>query len=292
MIAQSLPSPRFLVDVFSLIKPRITLLTIITTLVGIRLTSMAISTPKMLITLFGTACLVGGANALNMFMERDIDLLMKRTQNRPLPGQRLTPDFVLGFGSLLIGISIPLLTSYVNPLTGLLGALSLVSYLLFYTPLKRKSSLAVWVGAVPGAMPPVLGWSAATGSLNATAWVLFGIIFFWQIPHFYAIGLFRKEEYAKAGFKIYTLEATSQAIYRQIVLFTLITVATSLLLVPLKIGGSLYYFAAIFLGVLFLGAAILKNKNSSLEVWAKRLFMVSLIYLTGLFGVLFFQGGN
>jgi protoheme IX farnesyltransferase len=173
----------------------------------------------------------------------------------------------------------------------MLGALSLVSYLLFYTPLKRKTSLAVWVGAVPGAMPPVLGWSAATGSLDPAAWVLFAIIFFWQIPHFYAIGLFRKEEYAKAGFKIYTLEASSQAIHRQIILFTLVCVGTSLLLIPLQAGGKIYTIASILLGGLFLGSAIFRNKKLPLEAWAKKLFFVSLIYLSGIFGVLFFEGG-
>ncbi|MCE9624401.1 MAG: heme o synthase [Deltaproteobacteria bacterium] len=291
MNAQAQLSTNSLVDVVTLVKPRITLLTLITAGAGIYLAPGSASWRVILIALIGIALLVGGANALNMFIERDSDLLMKRTQNRPLPGKRLSPEFVLGFGSLLIGVSIPLLTYYVNSLTGALGALSLVSYVLFYTPLKRKSSLALLVGAVPGAMPPLLGWTAVTGAIGLPALVLFAIIFFWQIPHFLAIGLFRKEEYARAGIRIYTLDASDSEILWQIVMNTVALVAVSLLLIPLHVAGLLYLVTSLFLGGAFLGYALLGFKRGLTEAWAKRLFLISLFYLTGLFSVLFFDGG-
>src|SRR5436190_24242288 len=198
MISASTLNRSVALDVFTLIKPRITLLTLITALAGMWLAPGEKNLSLVLTTLCGTALLVGGANALNMFLERDTDLLMTRTQNRPLPGKRLSPDFVMGFGALLIGISVPLLIYRVNPLTGILGALSLASYLLFYTPLKRKTAYALLIGAVPGAMPPLLGWTAVTGSLGWPGIVLFAIIFLWQVPHFLAISIFRKEEYKRA----------------------------------------------------------------------------------------------
>lgn len=279
-----------LVDVVTLVKPRITLLTIITAAAGIHLAPGTADWRLILIACLGIALLVGGANALNMFLERDSDLLMKRTENRPLPGKRLSPDFVLGFGSVLIGISIPLLTYYVNPLTGALGALSLISYVLFYTPLKRRSAAALWVGAIPGAMPPLLGWTAVTGSIGLPALILFAIIFFWQIPHFLAIGLFRKEEYARAGIRIYTLEASDRDILFQIVMNSVALVAVSLLLIPLHVTGLPYLVAALVLGGIFLGYGLLGFRRGINEEWARRLFLISLLYLTLLFLVIFFDG--
>jgi protoheme IX farnesyltransferase len=275
-------------DTFSLIKPRITLLAVITAAVGIHLAPGEMTPDRLLITLLGISLLVGGANALNMFLERDVDLLMTRTKDRPLPGKRLTPDFVLGFGALLIGISIPLLATFVNPLTGALGALSLASYVLFYTPLKRKSSLSLLVGAVPGAMPPLLGWTASEGAVGLPAVVMFGIIFLWQVPHFLAIGLFRREEYARAGFRILTMEKDIGEIRRRIILYTAALVLVSLLLVPLGAAGKIYLATALVLGGIFFGYACLGFKSSDLLRWARRLFSLSLLYLTLLFLVLFF----
>ncbi len=282
----------FLTDVVTLVKPRITLLTLITALAGIHMAPGHASWRTLILALVGIALLVGGANALNMFLERDTDLLMKRTQDRPLPGKRMSPDFVLGFGSVLIGISIPLLTYAVNPLTGALGAVSLISYVLFYTPLKRKSALALWVGAIPGAMPPLLGWTSVTGSIDLPPLILFAIIFFWQIPHFLAIGLFRKEEYARAGIRVYTLEAEDKDILWQIVMNTVALVAVSLLLFPLRVAGELYLATALSLGAAFLGYAALGFRNGLNMEWARRLFFLSLLYLTALFSVLFVDGGQ
>ena len=279
-------------DVITLVKPRITLLTLITACAGLHLAPGNANWALWLHTLIGTAFLVGGANALNMFIERDTDLLMTRTQDRPLPGKRLSPEFVLGFGSLLIGLAVPWLSYFVNPLTGALGALSVVSYVLFYTPLKRKTSLALWVGAVPGAMPPLLGWAAVARSVDLPALILFLIIFFWQVPHFLAIGIFRREEYAKAGIKILTLEKTSRHIKFQSAFYAGLLLPTSVSLYFLKVAGSLYLVTALVLGLVFFIYACLGFRSQNELRWSKRLFLISLVYLTVLYGVLFVDGGG
>jgi protoheme IX farnesyltransferase len=282
----------FFSDSLALVKPRITLLAIITTVVGMVLAPVPISLSKAIFTIVGVSLLVGGASALNMFLERDVDYLMERTRDRPLPGKRLTPEYGLGLGSLLIGISIPLLILYVNPLTGWVGFISLATYVLIYTPLKKRSSLSLWVGAIPGAAPPLLGWTAATASLALPAWVLFGIIFFWQIPHFLAIGTFRREEYARAGFKIFPLKQKPATVKWQMLIFTLVMFPMSLALVPLGYGGRLYFGTALTLNILFFGAALGGLIGKDEEKWGKRIFFVSLIYLTVLFLLMFLDGGS
>lgn len=287
----TLSVPHFFGDAITLLKPRITLLALITTAAGVYLAPTPISLSKLFFTLLGTTFLVGGANALNMFLERDVDLLMERTRNRPLPGKRITPEFGLGFGSILIGISIPLLIYYVNPLTGWVGLLSLGTYLLVYTPLKKKTSLSLWIGAIPGAAPPLLGWAAATGGLALPGWVLFGIIFIWQIPHFLAIGTFRREEYANAGFKIFPLKQRPRTIKFQMVFCTLLLVPISLALVPLGYAGKIYLWTAMILNAAFLGSVLMGIREEDEEKWGKRVFFVSLVYLTLLFLILFIDGG-
>src|SRR5262249_24541460 len=141
--------------------------------------------------LLGTTLVVAGANALNMYLERDVDALMTRTRNRPLPSGRLPAEAALAFGVATSALAIPILTFAVNPLTGGLGAISLIIYVLAYTPLNRRSTSALLVGAVPGAMPPLMGWTAVTGQLDAAGIALFLILFVWQLPHFIAISLFR-----------------------------------------------------------------------------------------------------
>lgn len=289
--ASSLNVSGFVSDSLSLVKPRITLLAMITTVAGMYLAPVPISLSKAILTMIGVSLLVGGAGALNMFLERDVDFLMERTRNRPLPGRRLSPDYGLGLGSLLIGISIPLLIIYVNPLTGWMGFLSLATYVLIYTPLKKRTSLSLWVGAIPGAAPPLLGWTAATDSLSLPAWILFGIIFLWQIPHFLAIGTFRREEYAKAGFKIFPLKQRPETIKIQMVLFSLLLIPVSLALVFLGYAGKIYLGVALFLNLLFFGVVLTGLTKCDEALWGKRVFFVSLIYLTFLFATLFVDGG-
>jgi heme o synthase len=278
-------------DSLALTKPRITLLAIITTAVGMVIAPTHPNLPQTVFALIGVTLLVAGANALNMFLERDIDHLMDRTRLRPLPDKRLSPDYGLGLGSLLIGLSIPMLYFCVNPLSGAVGFLSLATYVLIYTPLKRRSSWSLWVGAIPGAAPPLLGWTAATGQLALPAWILFGIIFFWQIPHFLAIGTFRREEYAAAGFKIFPQKAQPKTIKLQMVLFSLVTVPVSLSLYGVGYAGLFYFWTAVFLNVVFVTAVLWGIGGSEERAWGRRVFLTSLIYLTGLFAVLFIDGG-
>jgi protoheme IX farnesyltransferase len=292
MSTQSLYVPTYFHDAFALVKPRITLLAIITTAAGIYLAPVTPTSSLIFFTMLGTSLLVGGANALNMFLERDVDLLMERTRDRPLPGKRLTPEFGLGFGSVLIGVAVPLLIYYVNPLTGWLGLLSLGTYVLIYTPLKKKTALSLWIGAIPGAAPPLLGWTAATGSLAWPGVILFAVIFFWQIPHFLAIGTFRREEYARAGFKIFPLKQRPRSIKLQMVFVTLLLIPLSLSLAPLGYAGRLYTVTALLLNAVFLGTVLTGIGGGDEEKWGKRVFSVSLIYLTVLFLMIFLDGGK
>jgi protoheme IX farnesyltransferase len=245
---------------------------------------------RAIFALIGITLLVAGANALNMFLERDIDHRMDRTRFRPLPDKRLTPEYGLGLGSLLIGLAIPMLYFCVNPLTGGVGFLSLVTYLLIYTPLKQRTSWSLWIGAIPGAAPPLLGWTAAMRELALPAWILFGIIFFWQIPHFLAIGTFRREEYAAAGFKIFPQKAQPKTIKLQMVLFSLVLVPISLSLYFIGYAGDLYLWTAILLNSVFV-TMVLWGIRSGGNAWGKRVFISSLIYLTILFVVIFMDGG-
>ena len=290
--AQILSGPNYLADSLVLLKPRITLLALITTAAGIFIAPVRPSLIQTLFTLVGVTLLVGGANALNMFLERDIDYLMERTRERPLPDKRLTPEYGLGLGSVLIGIAIPLLIYGVNPLTGWVGFLSLGTYVLVYTPLKKRTSLSLWVGAIPGAAPPLLGWTAATGGLALPGWILFGIIFFWQIPHFLAIGTFRREEYQRAGFKIFPQKQRPVTIKFQMILTTLILIPTSLALIPLGYAGKIYFWTAIVLNSYFLGSVFWGIRKKEERKWGKQVFLASLIYLTVIFLVLFIDGGT
>src|SRR5580692_10692883 len=193
-------------DLARLTKPRITLIVIATCAAGMAIAPVRIPALVALLALAGTTLIVASANVLNMWWERDTDGLMARTRNRPLPAGRLPPDVALVYGLALGASSIPMLMA-VNALTAALGVLALATYVLAYTPLKRHTSLALLVGAIPGAMPPLMGWTSATGSLVAASaprmggLLLFLLLFVWQLPHFIAIALFRAEDYARAGLK-------------------------------------------------------------------------------------------
>jgi protoheme IX farnesyltransferase len=287
----AISSSSILADSFNLTKPRITLLALVTTAVGIKMAPAALSLPKIFFTFLGVSLLVGGASALNMFLEREVDYRMDRTRDRPLPGKRLTPEYGLGLGCILIGIAIPLLINLVNPLTAWVGFGSMIAYVLVYTPLKKRTSLSLWIGAIPGAAPPLLGWTAATGSLDLPAWILFGIIFFWQIPHFLAIGTFRRQEYQNAGFKIFPLKQRPRTIKFQMVFFSLLLVPLSLSLYWIGFAGEIYFASALALNILFILSVIWRLSGNQEHAWGKRVFGTSLFYLTFLFLILFFDGG-
>lgn len=278
-----------IVDTVSLAKPRITMMVLITALGGLVL---APGTPTLFTAvalLVGTALMVGSANTLNMYLERDIDALMSRTRERPLPAGRLDPAVALWFGIAQGLVGTPLLTFAVNPLTGMLGVIALLSYVLVYTPLKQRTPAAVWVGAVPGAMGPLLGWAAATSSLDPGGLALFGIMFFWQVPHFHAIATFRVDEYRNAGLKTLPGERGDAVTRREIIVVLIAQVAVSLSLTPLGVAGAPYLAAASMLGAAYFACAVFGLRSAGTQ-WARPLFFASLVYLPLLFAVLVLDG--
>ena len=281
-------------DLVTLAKPRITFMVVITAAGGLFLsrrmaslgTPEALSLATIVSTLLGTALIVSGANALNMYIERDVDRRMSRTKNRPLPAGRMSPRVALWFGVLLSAIAIPILAIGANALTALLAIIANLLYVLAYTPLKQHSAYALHVGAIPGAIPPLLGWTAGTGRIDAAGAVLFAVLFLWQIPHFCAIALFRKADYARAGIFVLPNVTGELATRHTIVRWTFALLAASLLLVPLGVAHHGYLLAATLLGGVFFVWGTYGLRAGSGAKWAKSLFAVSILYLVLLFAVL------
>jgi heme o synthase len=263
-----------------LVKARLTTLVLLTTLVGFYLGwSGTMNFPLMFNTLAATALVAAGASALNQLLEREYDAKMRRTQNRPLPSGRLQPTTVAVFGGVSSVAGLIYLALAVNPLTSILGAITLVSYLFIYTPLKRVTWLNTVAGAVPGALPPLMGWTAARGELSGEGWALFAILFFWQLPHFFAIAWMYRDEYAKAGFKMLSnVDANGKRTAEQSVSNTLALLAVSLCPFVFKMAGTTYLVGAIILGAGFLFCAIQFSRQLTLPR-AKQLFFASIIYL-------------
>ncbi len=275
-------------DLVALTKPRITALVLLTEEAGAYLAPGHASVRARVLSLVGTALIVGGANALNMWWERDVDGLMARTRNRPLPSGRLSPDVALAFGLVLAALSVPMLFM-VNVTAGLLGLVALASYVLVYTPLKRHTYFAVLVGAVPGAIPPLLGWSTVTGSLGLGGGLLFLFLFLWQIPHFAAITIFRADDYARAGLQVVSVSQGERAARHMIALYTVLLVASSFAFVPFGLTGHVYevvatVFGAAFLALAFRGSMGLRQANA--KRWARHVFAFSIPYLVVLLLVL------
>ena len=277
-------------DFLQLAKPRITALVVFTTASGLWLAPRNVGKLTIALTLLGTVLIVAAANTLNMYLERDSDALMSRTAARPLPAGRMDPLVALRFGLFLAVLSVPLLTFGVGALPGLLASIALVSYVLLYTPMKRQSAASLLVGALPGAIPPLIGWTAATGHLDLPGVLLFAVMFLWQVPHFLAITLFRKEEYARAGLIVQPNEPGGERAARMnIVRYTVALVFVSLLFLPLHVGHGLYLATALVAGGAFLGYGLLGLREGANARWAKNLFLLSLVYLTLLFAVLMFD---
>lgn len=270
-------------DAVSLTKPRLTSLVLCTTTGGIGLAGGRIFSLHTLLTLVGTTLAVAGAHTLNCWMERDLDGFMDRTRNRPLPAGRFDPRVALVLGVLYSLASLPVLFMGVNPLTGLLGATALASYVLLYTPMKTRSPAALYVGAIPGALPPLMGWTAVTGRLDVAGVVLFAILFVWQLPHFLAIAIHRKDDYARAGIKTLPIVRGDAVASRHVALWVLALVPITLTLVPLGVAHWLYGAAAIGLGAWFIAVSIKGLRGPTDGPWARKVFLTSLVHLTGLF---------
>ncbi len=273
-------------DLVALTKPRITAMVLVTTGGGLWLAPAKVAPLTVALTLLGTALVVAGANALNMVIERDIDGLMKRTKDRPLPARRMAPAVALWFGVALSVASLPILALGVNGTTALLALLANLLYVLAYTPLKQRSHWALQVGAVPGAIPPLLGWTAATGRVDAGGLVLFAILFLWQIPHFHAIALFRKLEYQRAGLVVLPNVEGDNAARHSIVRYVGALLCVSVLLVPLHVSHHLYLVLAVLLGAGWLGTGLVGLRRGASLRSARLVFLTSLVYLVGLFAAI------
>jgi len=277
-------------DFLELTKPRVVVMVLVTTLVGFYLGSQGEPNYVVLLhTLFGTALAGGGTLALNQFLEREADAKMQRTRMRPLPDGRLQPVDALVFGSLITAAGLAHLTLAVNFLSALVTAAIVGSYLFAYTPLKKKTSLCSIVGAIPGALPPVIGWVAARETLNLEAWILFTIMFLWQMPHSLAIGWLYRDDYARAGFQLLpVLDPDGRSTGRQIVSNCLALLAVSLIPTLVGFTGATYFFSALILGSMFLWYGISLARSCS-RAAARRLLFASLVYLPVLLAVMAFD---
>ena len=270
-------------DLIELVKPRLVVMILITTAAGFYLGARTVNWLLCLHTLIGAGLTAAGVLGLNQYLERDADAQMKRTQGRPLPDGRMSPLVALFVGAALTGSGMLYLTFVVNVLSGFVISLIVVSYLLLYTPLKRKTSLCTLIGAVPGALPPVVGWVAARGSLTGEAWVLFAILFLWQLPHSLAIAYIYREDYAKAGFRLLpVIHPDGSSTCRQIVVNCVALLGIGLLPTLCNIAGSVYFFTALVSGVAFLAAGIYLARTRSVKA-ARYLLYASLLYLPMVF---------
>jgi len=277
----AVPAEKGWVAVYAdLIKARLTLLVLLTTLVGFYLGWRGpMNFWAMLHAVLGTALVAAGASALNQLLEREHDAKMRRTKNRPLPSGRLQPVTVMIFGGVCACAGLFYLALLVNLLTSVIGAISLISYLFIYTPLKRVTWLNTAVGAIPGALPPLMGWTAARGELSGEGWALFAILAFWQVPHFFAIAWIYRDEYAKAGFVMLPMiDLEGRRTGRQTVSHTLLLLPISLCPFVYHLTGRFYLIGALLLGFTFLFFAIQFARQMTVSR-ARQLFCVSILYL-------------
>ena len=285
-----MPRPR-VADFVELTKPRITSLVVLTTWVGYFVAARGATQLGVLLhTLAGTALTCAGTSALNQVQERDRDARMRRTGNRPLPARRLQPGEALVFAVAVSLAGLLELALFVNLLAALVAGVTLSTYVFAYTPLKRRTWLATTVGAVPGALPPVIGWAAARGGLDPGAAALFLIQFVWQLPHFYALAWMFRDDYARAGFPMLSVVDPDGALTgRQVAGWTAILLPASLLPVLLGDAGTLYATVALLLGGAFLLLALRLAARHDLER-ARAVFRGSLLYLPALFVCLVLDG--
>ncbi len=293
VLADAVPLPRLrVVDYVDLTKPRIAVLVLFTVATGVLLASgRSLDVLLLVNAVCGTALVAAGASALNQWLERDSDARMRRTENRPLPSGRLQPVEALLFGSLLgvVGVAY-LAVALPTPWAALVAAVTFVGYVAVYTPLKSRSSLNTLVGAVPGALPPVIGWVAVRGEITAEAVALFLIVFLWQIPHFLAIAWIYREDYGRAGLKMLpVVDASGLLTGQRMIAYCLVLIPASLLPVTLGVSHAIYFAGALLLGLLFLATTVCFFRDRSLKS-ARRVLRASLLYLPGLLLLLLLDG--
>ncbi len=271
----------------ALTKPDVTFLVVLTTFAGFYLgASGPLDLPRLLHTLFGTTLVAAGTSALNQYFERSSDARMRRTANRPLPLGILQPAQAFWFGCGLIIVGVTYLAALTNTLSSLLALATAVSYLAFYTPLKKRTTLATLVGAFPGAVPPLIGWAAARGSLGAGAWVLYAILFLWQFPHFLAIAWMYREDYARAGIRMLpVVDKSGSATFGQVVLTAGALVPASLLAAVVGLAGVRYFFGAVILGMALVQVCLWAARSKT-NVRARWLMHATVLHLPLLLGLM------
>jgi heme o synthase len=290
-VLRSQPSAwRRVVDFVTLTKPRVVLMVLVTTAVGYRLGSVGTSDwVRLLQTLAGTALAAAGTLALNQYLERGSDGLMRRTQRRALPSGRLTASEALGFGILATLVGLGYLAVVVGVLAAGVTLATSAIYLFLYTPLKRLTPLSTIVGAISGALPPLTGWAAARGELGSGGWILVAIVFLWQVPHTLAIGRLYQEDYARAGIRILpVVDPEGRSTERQIVVGSLALWAVALLPSLVGLTGSRYFFGAVALGGVFLACGIVHALGPS-RASARQVVLASVLHLPLLFALMAFD---
>lgn len=275
------PSPLAVArDVVALGKPRLATLVVCTAAGGMWLAPGHRDAVRAAALLLGTTLVVGAANALNNWLERQVDGRMHRTRARPLPAGRLDPRVALALGLGVPAAALPALAWFTNGLTATLAALALFSYVVVYTPLKQRSPLALFVGAVPGAIPPLMGWTAVTGRIDLPGLALFAVLFFWQLPHFLAVSIYLKDDYARGGFRVFALVHGERAAVVATLATSVLLVPVTLSLVPLGLAGPAYGVAAAALGGGLVAFAISGLWAEVPVRWARSFFLGTLGYLT------------
>ena len=274
-------------DLAELTKARITLMVMVTAAAGFLLASGgSLDVVRLVNALVGTGLVAAGAGVLNQVLERDVDALMRRTADRPIPAGRIDPDAALSLGVVVAVAGLAYLALTVNLLTSMLGAATLAAYVFVYTPMKRISSLATLIGAIPGAVPPMMGWTAARDAIDPGAWALFGILFLWQLPHFLAIAWMYRADYERGGFPMLpVLDPEGGRTARQMILYAAALVPVSLAPSALGLTGEVYFLGALALGLAFLGFAFAFDRARSGRA-ARHLLLVSVVYLPAILAVM------
>ena len=276
----------FLGDMWSLGKPRLSSLVIFTAGGGMVLAGGSPPLHQVVAGIFGTTLVVCSANSINNYIERDTDRLMARTKSRPLPARRMKPTLALVYGLVLLAVALPWLALQTTPLATGLAVAGWIVYVCVYTPLKQRTWLSVFPGGIAGAMPPLIGWTAVTGSLSPPALSLFLVLFLWQLPHTFAIGLYRDTEYRAAGLKTLSIDRDDATARTHIFVWTLALVTATGWTVAVGVGGPLTLAGTVVLGGLFVWKAWQGLRTAGEAAWARDLFLYSVVYLVGLFALM------
>ncbi|MFY7992098.1 MAG: heme o synthase [Bacteriovoracaceae bacterium] len=274
--------PTFLNDVMDLFKPKLTILVVVTVLMGVFLAPLTFNIVWLIIGLLGIWIQAAGSLCLNCYLERDVDAKMERTKDRPLPAGRLSPVLALNIGITTVIVGTLLIWWAGNLLTAVLGLAAVLSYVYLYTPMKPLSPYALYVGAVPGAIPTLMGWTFVTNAINGLGFYLFGILFLWQIPHFIAISIYRDAEYRAAGLKTFAETQSRNYLIATMIGFTSLIVMTSILPYQVGLRGGIYAISSLILGIPFLGLSFYgfwTKGTQGLSVWARSYFFATIVYL-------------